>query len=161
MDTAVSDAETGPEGTPHRHPRTVAGADGANSGGSGSDGQGDGRDGGGGRRSGAGRWLRWTAFATSVVILAGAGTGWVMYHRLEGNITTDTATAELLEKYERERPDPEVDGASNILVIGSDDRSGQNRRYGRDNGTARSDTAILLHLSADRTGPPPSRSPAI
>ncbi|MBU7598632.1 LCP family protein [Streptomyces sp. P38-E01] len=150
MDTAVSDAETGPEGTPHRHPRTVAGADGANSGGSGSDGQGDGRDGGGGRRSGAGRWLRWTAFATSVVILAGAGTGWVMYHRLEGNITTDTATAELLEKYERERPDPEVDGASNILVIGSDDRSGQNRRYGRDNGTARSDTAILLHLSADR-----------
>lgn len=100
--------------------------------------------------NGGPHWLRWGAVGLSVAILTGAGTGWVIYHKLEDNITTDTATAELLEKYERERPDPAVDGASNILVIGSDDRSGQNRRYGRDNGTARSDTAILLHLAADR-----------
>ncbi|EFE69091.1 transcriptional regulator [Streptomyces viridosporus ATCC 14672] len=41
--------------------------------------------------------------------------------------------------------------ALNILLIGSDSRSGaENRRYGRDVGTERSDTVILLHLPAGR-----------
>lgn len=136
MDAAVSDADAGDEGTPQWRSRSQTGP-------------GDPRDGPPGRARGP-RWLRWTAVGASLTILAGAGTGWVIYHKLEDNITTDTTTAELLEQYERDRPDPVVDGASNILLIGSDDRSGQNRKYGRDNGTARSDTTILLHLSAKR-----------
>ncbi|MBB1258418.1 LCP family protein [Streptomyces sp. OF8] len=96
------------------------------------------------------RWPRWTAMGAAAVVLAGAGVGWALYQRLEGNITTDVTTAELLERYERERPEPALGRARNILILGSDDRSGGNRRYGRDTGTARSDTTILLHLAADR-----------
>ena len=42
----------------------------------------------------------------------------------------------------------------NILLMGSDDRTGKgNRGYGRDSGrtTKRSDTTILMHISADRS----------
>lgn len=42
----------------------------------------------------------------------------------------------------------------NILLMGTDDRTGKgNRGYGRDSGrtTTRSDTTILLHISADRS----------
>ncbi|MEU3964684.1 LCP family protein [Streptomyces buecherae] len=96
------------------------------------------------------RWLRWTAVTASVLVLLVAGAGWVLYERLNGNITTDSDTAELLRKYEAERPTVLVKGAQNILLIGSDDRGGPNGRYGRDRGTQRSDTAIVLHLSRDR-----------
>lgn len=44
-----------------------------------------------------------------------------------------------------------VSAARNILLIGSDTRAGEgNRKYGRDKGTQRSDTTILLHLSAGK-----------
>jgi LCP family protein required for cell wall assembly len=96
-------------------------------------------------------WLRWVALGVAVVVLAAAGVGWSLYKKLEGNITQDTGTAAELERYERERPAPTVHDAQNILLIGSDTRSGKgNRPYGQDVGTQRSDTTILLHLSADR-----------
>ncbi|MFE6778364.1 LCP family protein [Streptomyces sp. NPDC057702] len=96
------------------------------------------------------RWLRWTAVIAACLVLLVAGAGWVLYERLNGNITTDDDTAELLRKYEAERPTVLVKGAQNILLIGSDDRRGRNGRYGRDLGTQRSDTAIVLHLSRKR-----------
>ncbi|MDI3409082.1 LCP family protein [Streptomyces sp. B-S-A6] len=96
-------------------------------------------------------WLRWAALGVAVVVLAAAGVGWSLYKKLEGNITEDTGTAAELERYERERPMPTVHDALNILLIGSDTRAGEgNRPYGRDPGTQRSDTTILLHLAADR-----------
>ncbi|MGW0737875.1 LCP family protein [Streptomyces sp. NPDC002851] len=96
-------------------------------------------------------WLRWAALGLAVIVLATAGVGWSLYKRLEGNITADTGTAAELERYERERPPPSKHNAQNILLIGSDTRSGKgNRPYGRDPGTQRSDTTILLHLAADR-----------
>ncbi|MDQ8707458.1 LCP family protein [Streptomyces sp. LHD-70] len=96
-------------------------------------------------------WLRWTALGVAVVVLAAAGVGWSLYKKLEGNITQDTGAAAELERYERERPAPSEHDAQNILLIGSDTRSGKgNRPYGRDPGTQRSDTTILLHLAADR-----------
>ncbi|MEV0094670.1 LCP family protein [Streptomyces sp. NPDC050738] len=95
-------------------------------------------------------WLRWTAAGVSLVILAGAGVGWWYYDKLNGNIKTDTTAADELRAYEKERPTPLVVNAQNILLIGSDSRSGSNKGYGRDSGTQRSDTTILLHLSADR-----------
>ena len=134
MDVAVSEADADPEGTPER-PSTSGHSP---------------SDPASGSAPARQRWLRWAATGAALVVLAGAGAGWLVYHKLDGNITTDTATAELLEEYERERPDPEVDEATNILVLGSDDRSGGNSAYGKDGGTARSDTAILLHLSANR-----------
>ena len=97
------------------------------------------------------RWLRAAGLAVVVMVLAAAGAGWALYAKLDGNITPDEEAAAELARYERERPTSLVRGAQNILVIGSDSRSGNgNRRYGRDSGTERSDTTILLHLSAGR-----------
>jgi LCP family protein required for cell wall assembly len=74
-----------------------------------------------------------------------------VYLKLDGNITADEAAAAELARFERERPTALVKEARNILLLGSDSRAGEeNRRYGRDSGTERSDTAILLHLSAGR-----------
>ncbi|MFI9584152.1 LCP family protein [Streptomyces sp. NPDC052236] len=96
-------------------------------------------------------WVRWTALATSLVLLAAAGVGWWFYRKLDANITTDTTAAEELETYEKERPTPLVHDAQNILLLGSDTRTGEgNSKYGRDDGgSQRSDTTILLHISAD------------
>ncbi|CAL9437029.1 LCP family protein [Streptomyces sp. enrichment culture] len=93
-------------------------------------------------------WLRRAALGSSVVVLAAAGTGWWLYRKLDGNITTDTTALAELRRYESERPAPVPRGGENILLIGSDTRAGENAEYGRDPGTQRSDTTILLHLSA-------------
>ncbi|MGW3913611.1 LCP family protein [Streptomyces sp. NPDC005070] len=97
------------------------------------------------------RWLRWTATGAAVVVLGAVAVGWAAYEKLNGNITADNDAAAELARYEKERPTALVRGAQNILLIGSDSRSGAgNRKYGRDSGTERSDTTILLHLSANR-----------
>ncbi|WP_370375141.1 LCP family protein [Streptomyces laculatispora] len=96
-------------------------------------------------------WLRWTALGASFVVLVAAGTGWWLYKKLDGNIRTDTSAAAELKAYEKERPASVVHDAENILLIGSDSRAGDNRKYGRDDGgSQRSDTTILLHLAANR-----------
>ncbi|WP_406304718.1 LCP family protein [Streptomyces sp. NBC_00885] len=97
-------------------------------------------------------WLRWAALGTSVVVLAAAGVGWWFYRKLDANITTDTTAAAELRTYEKERPRPVSLEAQNILLLGSDTRSGAgNSKYGRDDGgSQRSDTTILLHIAADR-----------
>ncbi|MFE2147064.1 LCP family protein [Streptomyces sp. NPDC059456] len=97
------------------------------------------------------RLLRWIALGLALLVLCGAGVGWWIYRKLDANITEDTSAAAELERYERERPAHAAGGSQNILLIGSDSRSGkENARYGQDRGTERSDTAILLHLPADR-----------
>ncbi|MFE5219430.1 MULTISPECIES: LCP family protein [unclassified Streptomyces] len=97
------------------------------------------------------RWLKGSALALTVLVVAAAGAGWVVYAKLSANITPDEAAAAELARYERERPTALVRGAQNILLIGSDTRAGDgNDEYGRDLGSERSDTTILLHLAADR-----------
>ncbi|MFE9685554.1 LCP family protein [Streptomyces sp. NPDC006285] len=97
------------------------------------------------------RWLRCTAIAAALALAGAAGVGWAVYEKLDANITSDDDTAAELARYEKERPTALVRDAQNILLIGSDSRSGDgNRKYGRDSGTERSDTAILLHLAANR-----------
>ncbi|GHA41152.1 transcriptional regulator [Streptomyces spiroverticillatus] len=97
-------------------------------------------------------WVRWLAGGAAVVVLVAAGTGWYFYKKLDGNITTDTGAAAELRAWDKERPTqaPVALDAQNILLIGSDTRAGGNEKYGRDEGTQRSDTTILLHLAADR-----------
>ncbi|TQJ53524.1 MULTISPECIES: LCP family protein [unclassified Streptomyces] len=97
------------------------------------------------------RWVRYGAGAAGVAVLGVGVAGWVVYAKLDGNITPDDAAAAELARYARERPTSLVKDAQNILLIGSDSRSGDgNRKYGRDSGTERSDTTILLHLAAGR-----------
>ncbi|MGV9454063.1 LCP family protein [Streptomyces sp. NPDC003635] len=113
---------------------------------------------GGARASGVGlirrrrrRWVRGVGAGVAVLLAGGLVVGAVLYVKLDGNITPDQAAAAELARYESERPTSLVKDARNILVIGSDSRAGRdNRRYGRDSGTERSDTTILLHLSAGR-----------
>ncbi|MFD5467082.1 LCP family protein [Kitasatospora sp. NPDC127059] len=98
------------------------------------------------------RWLMITAGVVAFLLVATGVLLWIAYRKLDGNIRTDSATDRLLAKLEAERPSRTAGagGAENILLIGSDDRSGSNSSYGGQPGTPRSDTTILLHLAADR-----------
>ncbi|GGY71493.1 transcriptional regulator [Streptomyces olivaceoviridis] len=97
------------------------------------------------------RWGRNSALGAAVLLVVAAGAGWAVYARLSANITADEAAAAELARFERERPTALVRDAQNILLIGSDTRAGAgNGKYGKDAGTERSDTTILLHLAADR-----------
>ncbi|RCH65316.1 LytR family transcriptional regulator [Streptomyces sp. SDr-06] len=80
----------------------------------------------------------------SVLVLALAGGGWI-YFQLNGNIRTfdDGGVS-------ANRPAASTKG-SNVLVIGSDTRSGDNAQYGHGTGDiGRSDTAFLMHVYADQ-----------
>ncbi|MFC9731314.1 MULTISPECIES: LCP family protein [Streptomyces] len=79
--------------------------------------------------------------ATAVLVLAGAGLGYV-YLKLDGNIEGVDINAQL----GTDRPKNVDDGSMDILVLGSDSRSGDNGAYGKDEGGARSDTAMVLHV---------------
>ncbi|WTR19199.1 LCP family protein [Streptomyces sp. NBC_00138] len=95
--------------------------------------------------------MRVVAACTALFVLALAGGVWYFYQRLDGNITTDTVTENQLMIHASERPTEGPTKAENILLIGSDNRGDGNEKYGEDSGTQRSDTTILLHLSADRS----------
>ncbi|WP_079032178.1 LCP family protein [Streptomyces specialis] len=82
----------------------------------------------------------WLLLAFGVLLTITAGTALWAYQRLDGNIRTDRAAAEALDEHAGERPTP-AGTARNILLIGDD--------WGSGTGNARSDTVLLLHLSAD------------
>ncbi|TYC13669.1 LytR family transcriptional regulator [Actinomadura syzygii] len=93
------------------------------------------------------RILRWTAIGAALVLLVGgAGTAW-LYHDLMGGIEKKHVDDQL----GADRP-KKLNKSLNILLIGSDTRDGDNARYGAAAGMsgARSDTAIILHLSPNR-----------
>ncbi|MFF3159705.1 LCP family protein [Streptomyces sp. NPDC057910] len=79
-------------------------------------------------------------------LLGCAGLGYA-YLSLNNNIRgvdVDTALAK------DPRPESAPDHSMNILVLGSDSREGQNDEYGKNEGGARSDTAMIVHVAADR-----------
>jgi LCP family protein required for cell wall assembly len=76
-----------------------------------------------------------------LVVVAGGGLGYV-YFKLNGNIVGIDINAQL----GTERPRDIDNGSEDILVLGSDSRSGANARYGDEGGTARSDTAMIVHV---------------
>jgi LCP family protein required for cell wall assembly len=83
--------------------------------------------------------VAWTS--AGLVLIGSAGAGY-LYHRLNANIHSVDIDGAL----GGHRPAPLGNGAMDILVLGSDSRSGANRAYGHDSGTARSDTAMIVHL---------------
>lgn len=85
--------------------------------------------------------------------IAGAATAAV---RLTGNIEAidaDAALAGVTRPSEPAPADPNAGTAMNIVLMGSDTRSGENGNFAVSDGTggARSDTTMILHLSADRS----------
>lgn len=79
--------------------------------------------------------------AAGVVALGGAGLGFV-YFKLDGNLKSVDINAQL----GKDRPSNVDNGSMDILVLGSDSRAGANSKYGRDEGGARSDTAMVVHV---------------
>ncbi|MER5178815.1 LCP family protein [Streptomyces sp. NPDC002896] len=89
------------------------------------------------------RWFMFGAVGAALLVGATMAVGLASYWRFDGNIRTDGAAAEELAQHGAERPKPAVGEAQNILLLGSD--------YREELGSARSDTTMLLHLSADRS----------
>ncbi|AZM75547.1 LytR family transcriptional regulator [Streptomyces sp. KPB2] len=81
--------------------------------------------------------------AAGIVVLGGTGAGF-LYFKLNGNLTSVDIDAAL----GADRPEKADNGSENILVLGSDTRSGGNKKLGggTDDGTARSDTAMIVHV---------------
>ncbi|WP_010476700.1 LCP family protein, partial [Streptomyces somaliensis] len=90
--------------------------------------------------------LVWTGGVTAFVLLATGAGAYYLYERLDGNLSTiDIAGAGGGHGFKK-------DQAINILVIGTDKRTGQgNSGYGDKNSPGHADTTILLHVSKDRT----------
>ncbi|QIJ64734.1 LCP family protein [Streptomyces sp. JB150] len=83
----------------------------------------------------------WTA--AGIVVLGGTGLGYV-YFTLNGNLDS----VDIDQALGTDRPAKADNGSQNILVLGSDTRSGGNRKLGggTDDGSARSDTAMIVHV---------------
>ncbi|MES9507801.1 LCP family protein [Streptomyces sp. NPDC000609] len=82
----------------------------------------------------------WTL--AGAVVVGGAGLGYA-YVKLNGNLKAVDINAAL----GKNRPDNVDNGSQDILVLGSDSRSGANSAYGTDDGAARSDTAMVVHIN--------------
>ncbi|MBA9007945.1 MULTISPECIES: LCP family protein [Thermomonospora] len=87
------------------------------------------------------RILGWVAIGLSVTLVCSSLGLYGYYRKLNGNISRESINY---------GPRPEkLNDALNILLLGSDTRTGANAKYGRSmvNDPPRSDTMILLHLS--------------
>ncbi|GHB42464.1 transcriptional regulator [Streptomyces viridiviolaceus] len=85
--------------------------------------------------------MAWTA--AGIVVLGGTGAGY-LYFKLNGNLQS----VDIDQALGADRPEKADNGSENILVLGSDTRSGGNGKLGGgvDDGTARSDTAMVVHV---------------
>ncbi|MEW9521591.1 LCP family protein [Streptomyces tubercidicus] len=95
------------------------------------------------KKSGKKRALHWTAGAVGFVLVAVGGAGYVIYQQLDGNISKVDVGVE---------NDAVSEGPVNLLIIGTDSRSGKgNGGYGDAGSVGHADTTILMHISKDRT----------
>jgi LCP family protein required for cell wall assembly len=100
------------------------------------------------RKQGASRKkkvLLWTGGTMALVLVGGATSAYVLYNRLDGNITTVDPVGRKSQGFRKGQ-------AFNILIIGTDKRTGEgNGGYGDTNSPGHADTTILFHVSQDRT----------
>ncbi|MFF3956197.1 LCP family protein [Streptomyces sp. NPDC001890] len=110
---------------------------------------------GGGRKRGEGprkrrRGLKITLSVLLVLLLAGGGTAYWLYSRLDGNIQGVDIDKALGE----DRPEKLPTSGQNLLVLGSDSRAGAENKElggGGDVSGARSDTAMVVHIPEGRS----------
>ncbi|MFE3633072.1 LCP family protein [Streptomyces sp. NPDC059168] len=96
------------------------------------------------KKSTAKKALAWTAGGTAFVLVAAGAAGYLYLKHLEGNVTT-TDTSAAKDGFSK-------DDAFNILIIGTDKRTGKgNEGYGDKGSVGHADTNILLHVAKDRT----------
>ncbi|MEU6773432.1 LCP family protein [Streptomyces sp. NPDC046759] len=89
--------------------------------------------------------LAWTAGGTAFVLVAVGTAGYLYLKHLEGNVTTTDVEGAAKDGFSK-------DDAFNILIIGTDKRTGKgNTGYGDTGSVGHADTNILLHVSKDRT----------
>ncbi|GAA4194356.1 LCP family protein [Microbispora amethystogenes] len=103
------------------------------------------RGSGGGRsRLSVGGWI---SIALTCVLVIGTLTAYKVYRSTLGLINRGASTDEL----DKNRPVSPT-GAINVLLVGSDTRAGDNKRYGQHlvNDGERTDTIMLLHVSPNR-----------
>ena len=100
---------------------------------------------------------RAVAVASVLTVLATmvSGAGWLTLNKLSSNITTVDVTKDLGPRPTKATPtQPEEYEPVNILVMGTDTRTGQGSGFGiaadTSSGTGHSDTTILFHISGDR-----------
>jgi LCP family protein required for cell wall assembly len=85
--------------------------------------------------------------------LAAVSSGaYAFVHHYQGNIdTNDTTFLAAKDKKTKDPSDPDAGHDLNILILGTDSRGGANASIVKDNNEGqRSDTTIVLHISADR-----------
>ncbi|MFD7941272.1 LCP family protein [Streptomyces sp. NPDC059755] len=132
-----------------------------------SEGDGGAGDGGAGGGRGAGRnadrrrrrrrALRWSATVLALVILGGAGAGYLYYEHLNANIKSDDLNiGDAKDRAAETEANSAGQTALNILLIGSDARdTAENQKLGgaKDtfDGPPLADVQMLLHISADRS----------
>lgn len=89
--------------------------------------------------------LAWTAGGTAFVLVAAGTAGYLYLRHLEGNISSTDVGDAGSKGFSK-------DEAFNLLVIGTDKRTGKgNEGYGDKGSVGHADTNILLHVSKDRT----------
>jgi LCP family protein required for cell wall assembly len=82
----------------------------------------------------------WVAIGLAVILVGGALYGYVKYRNVIDGIKTEVIS-DL-----GDRP-PKLNNAINVLVIGSDTRSGRNGKIGGPDAGQRSDTVMVAHIS--------------
>ncbi|WP_406307955.1 LCP family protein [Streptomyces griseoaurantiacus] len=103
------------------------------------------RRGGRPKKGKAKKVLLWTGGSMAFVLVAAAGGGYLYLKHLEGNITTTDVGDAAKSSFSK-------DEAFNLLIIGTDKRTGAgNKGYGDKGSAGHADTNILLHVSKDRT----------
>lgn len=92
-------------------------------------------------KSGKKKALYWTGGITAFLLVAGTACAYAFMSHLDGNI----------DKVDVGMGNSAADGPINILVIGTDNRTGKNKGYGDNGSVGHADTTILFHVSEDRT----------
>ncbi len=89
--------------------------------------------------------MLWTGGTMAFVLLAAAGGGYLYLRHLEGNVSTTDVGDAGASNFSK-------DEAFNILIVGTDKRTGAgNESYGDTGSVGHADTTILLHVSKDRS----------
>ncbi|MEU1019304.1 LCP family protein [Streptomyces sp. NPDC005898] len=97
------------------------------------------------KKSAGKKVMVWTGGTLAFLLVSGCVGGYLYYQHLNDNITSINDDGAGTGGFSKDRP-------INILVIGTDKRSGSgNKGYGDEGSLGHADTTILLHVSKDRT----------